>query len=114
MPTCIRCLCQDALEALGEEDAACLQGQLKGGAPAKLAAAEGRVFEVTPAMVDISRVQKKVAGRCVHGALAVQGLADLLMSWCDIGWPLSGCMGPLLCRVSLTIGWPLSGCSPFL
>lgn len=56
--------CQDALEALGEEDAACLQEQLKGGAPAKLTAAEGQVFEVTPAMVDISRVQKKLAGRC--------------------------------------------------
>lgn len=65
------CLCQDALEALGEEDAACLQEQLKGGAPAKLTAAEGRVFEVTPAMVDISRVQKKVAGRCG----AAQGLS---------------------------------------
>ena len=61
---CAACSCQDALEALGEEDAACLQEQLKGGAPAKLTAAEGQVFEVTPAMVDISRVQKKLAGRC--------------------------------------------------
>ena len=64
VPTRAVCSCQDALEALGEEDAACLQEQLKGGAPAKLTAAEGQVFEVTPAMVDISRVQKKVAGRC--------------------------------------------------
>ncbi|KAK9827950.1 hypothetical protein WJX81_000021 [Elliptochloris bilobata] len=53
---------QDALEALGEEDAACLQDQLKSG-PAKLTAAEGQVFEVTPAMVDVSRVQRKLAGR---------------------------------------------------
>ena len=71
-------LCQDALEALGEEDAACLQERLRGGAPAKLAAAEGQVFEVTPAMVDISRVQKKVAGRCVS---ARRGLVSPVSHW---------------------------------
>ena len=56
---------QDALEALGEEDAVCLQEQLAGGGAGKLQGGEGQVFEVTPAMVEINRVQKKVAGRCV-------------------------------------------------
>ena len=73
------CSPQEALEALGEEDAACLQEQLKGGAPAKLTAAEGQVFEVTPAMVDISRVQKKLAGRC-GAAQAPQQCAEIVLS----------------------------------
>jgi len=54
---------QDALEALGEEDAACLQAELAAGGPGKVTGAEGQAFEVTPAMVDISRAQKRVSGR---------------------------------------------------
>lgn len=52
------------MEALGEEDAVCLQEQLAGGGAGKLQGGEGQAFEVTPAMVEINRVQKKVAGRC--------------------------------------------------
>lgn len=49
----------------------CLQEQLAGGGAGKLQGGEGQAIEVTPAMVEINRVQKKVAGRCVTVSCSV-------------------------------------------
>jgi len=52
----------DALEALPEDEADCLRKTLESGKSGSVSAG-GQSYDVTPAMVEIKRVKKKLAGR---------------------------------------------------
>lgn len=53
---------QAALEALCEEDALCMKGDLDAGKPHKLSVG-GKEVEITPAMASVTKETKRVAGR---------------------------------------------------
>ncbi|KAK9823739.1 hypothetical protein WJX72_005053 [[Myrmecia] bisecta] len=53
---------QEALEQLGEDDALCLKADLEAGKAATVTV-EGHAWPITPAMVKIDKVEKKVSSR---------------------------------------------------